>query len=100
MRRNMQEILASQSKMLERRGTKGASVSADKLGLIYTQHLRQVTNWLAEQNAFDVMFVEYSDVVADARTAANKICKFLKLHLNIDAMVSAVDPTLYRQKIE
>ena len=98
MRRNMSEILASQRKMIERLGTKGASVPADALGNIYKKHLTQITDWLSQNDAFEVLYVDYRDVIENTAKHVELICDFLDHPLDSEKMISAVDRTLYRQK--
>ncbi len=98
MRRSMPEILASQGAMIERLGTKGASVSSDALSNIYAKHLTQITKWLSENNAFDVLYVDYRDVIDKVAVQVNRLCNFLDCNLDGQAMIEAVDPGLYRRK--
>ena len=98
MRRDMSEILASQQKMIERLGTKGASVSVEALGTIYEKHLTQITDWLSQSDVFEVVYVDYRDVINDASKQVELICDFLDYPLDSKAMIGAVDRTLYRQK--
>ena len=99
MRRNLSEILASQSRMITRRGTKGASLSSEKLGEIYAKHLNHIAKWLSEQKTFEVLYIDYHDVINDAISLVKQVCEFLEDRLDEQAMVAAVDPTLYRQKV-
>ena len=54
MRRSLDEVLASQSKMLERRGETGATVSQEQLHKIFTDQLQKIDAWLASRAEFDV----------------------------------------------
>ena len=44
-----------------------------------------------------MQYVSYSNLVADPRPQAKALSEFLG-GLDVDAMVSAVDPSLYRQR--
>ena len=98
MRRHMPEILASQRAMIERRGTKGASVSSEALGNIYTKHLTQITKWLSENDAFEVLYVDYREIIDEVTIQVDRICNFFDYDLDKQAMITVVDPDLYRQK--
>ncbi len=98
MRRDLDEVLASQSKMLQRRGEAGATVSPDKLREIFTGQLRKIDEWLATNNDFDVLDVNHRDVIEDTARQAQRISEFLGGELDVDAMSAAVNPTLYRQR--
>ena len=56
MQRKMEEVLASQKAMLQRRGEEGSGVDDSKMAKNFEKHLQQVQNWLAESDAFDVYY--------------------------------------------
>ena len=99
MRRDLPEVLASQERMISRRRTKGASISSEKLGTIYTNHLKKIAKWLEERDAFGVLYVDYYDVINEPVSLAKQVNEFLGACLDEVAMVTAVDPSLYRQKV-
>lgn len=98
MRRRMEEVLASQRKMLVRRGQPTDAVADEKMAALYQRHLSQMETWLAEQPNMDVLYVTYHDVIARPREHAETINHFLGGGLDVDAMVSVVDRMLYRSK--
>lgn len=98
MRRSLDEVLASQSKMLQRRGEPGATVSQEQLHKIFTDQLQKVDSWLASRDEFDVLNVNHRDVIEDAEREAKRINEFLGGALDEAAMSAAVNPSLYRQR--
>ena len=98
MRRNLDEVLASQERMLERRG-QPAGPDRTLMRTHFERHLQQVTTWLATQQHINVLELEYAQVVNDPTTAAESITKFLHTPLNLSAMIAAVDPALYRNRM-
>ena len=98
MNRNIKEVVASQAKMLERRGEKGASVNEEKLIQIFESQLVAIKAWLSQQANYDVIEVDYSSVVGDTISNAATINDFLGGHLDPRAMVDAVDSKLYRNR--
>ena len=98
VQRNMAEILASQRKMLTHRGEDANKMDDEKMADLFGKHVQQVKSWLAEQPNFQTLYVHYSDVLTDPETAAAKINHFLGGSLDVPAMVTAVDPTLYRNR--
>ena len=98
MLRPLEEVVASQQVMLERRGTKGANVSRDQLQKIFVNELQQVKSWLAAQVNFDSIEIQYTDVLANAQCEAERICRFLALPLDAEAMAAQVNRKLYRQQ--
>jgi hypothetical protein len=98
MRREMEEILASQRQMLVRRGEPTDRVSDEDMASMFRGHLEQVEAWIAEQPNVSVLYVSYNDLVTDPHPHARKINEFLGGALDTDAMIGVVDHTLYRQR--
>ncbi len=97
-RRNMSEILASQRKMLERRGEDPNKVNDAEMAELFAKHLGLTEAWLSEQPNMRVLYVHYSDVLANPEVNAIRINDFLGGALDIEAMVGVVDPDLYRNR--
>ena len=98
MRREMEEILASQRVMLQRLGTEGANVSKEKMAVKFERQLKNVDEWLARQDNIDVLYIKYNDVIHDSHSHAVSVNRFLGGWLNIDKMVNVVEESLYRQQ--
>jgi hypothetical protein len=96
MQRDMDEVLASQDKMLARSGRKGAA--HEMMRSAFQNHLAKLDGWLQTQPHIRVLKLEYAQVVADPTSAAEKIREFLGLELDQGKMVAAVDPSLYRNR--
>ena len=99
MRRPLEEVLASQTKMLHRKEQEGASLSPEQLAKAFGRQLDKVANWLADQSNFDVLYVEHRQVLADPQAQAARINQFLGGTLDTTAMAAVVDPSLYRQRL-
>ena len=98
MRRRIEEVLSSQAKMLERQGTKGASLEPGKLAAIFQKQLDELDAWLAQRPQFRVFDVKYHELIAEPQPIARQINAFLGGDLDEQAMVDVVDPSLYRQR--
>ena len=99
MRRNIDEVLASQKAMLERIGKQGAKVGDGKMAELFKSQLAEFDKWTASRNNFSIISVEYKDMIASPGTQCEKINNFLGGVLDIDASVAAVDPSLYRKRL-
>ncbi|MFN2152192.1 MAG: sulfotransferase [Anaerolineales bacterium] len=97
MRRAMEEILASQAKMLENRGEE-SNVDDDTMAALFAKHVKQVEDWMKSQPNLQYIDVDYNAMLADPETHVKKINKFLGGDLDEAAMISVVDPKLYRQR--
>ena len=99
MRRNLTEVLASQAKMLDRRGEE-SSTSDDEMLAMYAAHLEKVEFQLRYRDWFDVLYVDYRSVLADPAGEARRMNEFLGGRLDERRMAEAVDPNLYRNRAE
>jgi len=98
MRRPMDEILASQRKMLERSGKAPDPVADERAAAAFEKHLAQLERWLLCQRNMEVLYVRYNDVVAGPREWSGVVNRFLGGGLDVDRMASAVEASLYRQR--
>ncbi len=100
MLREMQEVIASQRAMLKATGQHGARMPDDRLASVFDQQLAEVRRWLAERVHFQVLYVNYRDVLSNPPAAAKIVADFLGGTLDVSAMADVVDRTLYRQRQE
>ena len=98
MQRDIDEVVRSQSAMLARRGERGAGISDREMADTFRRQLARCATWMAKQPHWKVLDVEYRTVVKDPLAQANRVCDFLGVEMDVDAMASAVDPALYRQR--
>ena len=97
--RKLDEVLASQRAMLQRQGKQGASLSDAQLSRVFATQVEQCLAWLARQSNFALLKVNYNELVREPRFYAEQLDKFLGPGLDVSAMVAAVDPALYRQRL-
>lgn len=95
--RDLDEVLASQAKMLERRG-EGAGVDDARMKQLYGEHLAEAAHELAARPCFDTLDLRHRDTVRDPMEAAARINRFLGGDLDEEAMAAAVNPDLYRNR--
>jgi hypothetical protein len=98
MRRDMNEILASQKKMLIRQGKPTDKVSDEDLARMYEKHLEKVQAWLTSQPNVSTLDVDYNLLLENSRPYLERIRNFLGVDLNIERMGNVIDPALYRQR--
>ena len=98
MQRKMDEILASQKKMLVRSGKPTDQVGDEQLAEMYGKHLAKVNAWLAGQANFSVVYLDYNAMLGDPHPYALQVNQFLGANLDPQAMAAVVDPNLYRQR--
>ncbi len=99
MRRDLREVVRSQSVMLARRGTEGANLTDEQLTKAFEGQLQRAEAWLAEQPNFEVLEVDYNCLIADPAPVAAEVNRFFGGGLDVESMRGIVDPALYRQRI-
>ena len=98
MKRRLEEVIASQNVMLERRGKAGGSLSDEQLLATFRKEIEKIEQWLAEQPNFKTLYVMYNEVLEDAGPKVAAINKFLGGNLDTEKMLAVVDKSLYRQR--
>lgn len=99
MRRNLQEVVASQAKMLERR-SESSETSDERMLELYQSHLRRVSALLRHAQHFRSIDLHYTAVLERPREEAERIRGFLGRDLDVERMAAVVDESLYRNRAE
>jgi hypothetical protein len=99
MERDLDEVLASQRKMLVNQGQGEENLSDERLGQIFAQQLRQVKKMLADRQ-ISTLFLGYKDVLEDPVEVSTQLQAFLGNNLDQQAMRDVVDHNLYRQRLK
>src|SRR5215831_10357314 len=97
MERPLPEVLASQDKMLKRRGSTDL-VDHALLTQAFRDHMQQIISWLELREEIPVCRMGFLKVLRDPSSSAQSICDFLELKLNREAMACAVEMSLYRNR--
>lgn len=98
MRRSMEEVLASQKQMLVRRGELTDKVDDAEMARLFEKHLQEVQTWLDRQSHIAYLDVDYNAMLHDPRPQLAFVLPFLGCALDLEKMLTVVDPALYRQK--
>ncbi len=99
MERDVDEIVLSQHKMLEKMSGK-QSKNPDALKKTFQRQSDRIKAWLHQQENIHILFVNYCDIVSNPNDEAQRVNNFLSGKLAVSNMVSAVDPSLRHQIIE
>jgi LPS sulfotransferase NodH len=97
MRRKMEEILASQNKMLENREEE-SQVSDQQMAELYNKHLRRVEAWMEEQPNLTYLDINYNQLLENPTPQLQLVRDFLGSDLDLQKMAAVIDPDLYRQR--
>jgi len=99
MRRDIDEILASQNKMLVNRG-EANEVEDARMKELYSQHLLKVKSMVRWLPNYEMLEVNYKAAIDDPRGVARQVNQFLGGRLDEAKMHEAVDRNLYRNRKE
>jgi len=97
IRRDMMEVLASQAKMLDRRG-ENSETEDQRMTELFEADLWRALYQLKRGAHFDWTELHYRDVLANAQAQAKRICEFLGADLDVAKMAEVVDPALWRNR--
>ena len=98
MRRNLDEVVASQKKMLIHREEATDTVIDEELIQLFKKHLSHIETWVNTQSNVEFKYVDYNLMLTDPATEIDKVDQFLNGRLNITEMVKTVDLNLYRNR--
>jgi hypothetical protein len=97
MRRNLDEVLRSQQKMLAK-DKREDHIEDAEMAAIYKAELSRFDAWLAKQPSIKPFNVKYNEMLSDPAPIVREIDAFLGGHLDQQAMCAVVDPSLYRNR--
>ena len=98
MRRALEEVLASQDRMLIRRGVQPGGQADEEIARVFRKHLQHTETLLSERPFIRTLYTEYRRILADPAREAHRINAFLNNCLDESAMAAAIDASLYRQR--
>jgi Sulfotransferase domain len=96
MHRNLREIVASQNKMLVRRGERNDTTDERAVALLEEQ-VRDARFFLRRLQ-FEVLEMNYGEILQGGRPQAQRITEFLGRPLDVEKMAQVVDVQLYRNR--
>ena len=97
MRRDLDEVDASQNKMLERRGEEN-TLDDKATKDYYLRHLVQVRFLVRNRVYIELIEVNYGEALAEPEDFVKKVDAFLDHELDTVAMAAVVDKQLYRNR--
>jgi len=100
MQRPLPEVLKSQDEMLRRRGNADSINDTSAIEEAFQRHLIEVNKWIAGKPNTQVLRVHYHRVLREPKAVAEEVAAFLKVALDVEAMVRQVDGSLYRNRMK
>jgi len=96
--RDLQEVVASQQKMLRNLKKQGASLSDEELALALGTQVEKTLTWVRRQGNMQLLEVHYSKMIADPLSEIARVAELISAPLDLHAMTCVVDSSLYRQR--
>ena len=97
VRRDFDEIIASQNKMLERRGEENQAADST-VKEAYIRHLVDIRYMVRRRPNFEMIEVQFVQAMEAPRIFATDVNKFLGGNLDVESMMAVVDLELYRNR--
>jgi hypothetical protein len=99
MHRAFEEVLASQRRMLERRGAPAETGPAEaRLAEILAAQLLEAERWAEQAPGTALLAVDHAQVLREPLRASARVAAFLGGGLDVPAMAAQVDRALHRQR--
>lgn len=98
MHRAMEEVLASQRRMLINRGENPDKVSDVRMAEMFEKNLQLSERWINSQVNASRIDINYKQLITDPRPLVAEINTFLGGGLDEGRMLKVIDPSLYRQR--
>jgi len=99
MRRPLEEVVASQNKMLERLGRPVPNTPTSTVIAAFEKHLKEIESWWSRKPNLKVLSVQHSEVLKCPEVEATRIAEFVGSGLNVGSMARQVEQSLYREKV-
>lgn len=94
MKRDLNEVIQSQQKMLG----KSDAVFPVKIYNEFQKLLSNVIVWNKKEPGVEILYLDYKDVLENPKETALKVQGFIGRDLDLEAMESCVDKSLYRNR--
>jgi hypothetical protein len=98
MRRDLDEVLTSQQKMIDRLARPDADAGAEAMKEAFRNDIARVRVLCRSRPNFELIEIRYQDAVADPAAASRAVNGFLGGRLDEAAMRAAVEESLYRNR--
>jgi hypothetical protein len=98
MKRNINEILDSQQKMLVSRGVEPTSEKDAHIAVLFQKLLKNTEIWANSTDGVQSILMDYNRILSDPDSQLRQLNRFFGGILNMDSMAGAIDMGLYHQR--
>ena len=96
MERDLDEVITSQSKMLQNLGKLEQNTAHYSIEVSFRQTNDKIKNWLNDKPNIEVLFVEYKDAIENGNEVIQQLNTFFNSKLNTEDMQQVIDKNMYR----
>jgi len=98
MEREIDEVVESQEKMLERKGRDTSDYSKEEMKQTLIEYSRILKNQMKNRPDMDVLYVSYNDIMSFPEPVVESVSVFLDGNLDTNEMLKVIDGDLYRNR--
>jgi hypothetical protein len=98
MQRDLDEVIASQNKMLAARGEPQDDADNERVKHLYQAMCDDTVRILRSRRCFATLVVDHADAIAHPERTARRVNRFVSGQLDERRMAEARDPALYRNR--
>jgi hypothetical protein len=98
MHRSLEEVLASQRKMLERQDRRSSDLDDEAMKRAFASQLKSVKRYLSRRACFELIEADYNALLSDPEPQIERLVEFLGLPGDPGAMRAVLDASLYRNR--
>ncbi len=99
MKRNLDEIIVSQNKMIETLGGKKSVVGNDILKKTFELQFNKAKEYLLVNSNFKTFMISYNELLLGNLNKLREMNNYLNLNLNLEKVNGIIDQSLYRERI-
>ena len=99
MKRNIDEILLSQGKMVESLGGRKATVGSEVLKKVFEDQLKKCEEYLDVSKNFKKCEVDFNRLISGNTEIIGNLNSKLDLKLDLENVTGVIDKSLYRSKV-
>ncbi|MCF8358331.1 MAG: alkaline phosphatase family protein [Prolixibacteraceae bacterium] len=98
MKRDMEEVIESQHRMLVNTGKIDEGIYASGIEATYAKYLERLEGWAQRNKNVELLEIDYNKAVTNPVETARKVIGFLNLGKEEEKIASSINPELYRTK--
>lgn len=99
MERDINEVITSQSKMLQNLGKLPQQATHFNLEQSYIDTNERVKQWLEDKPNIEVLYIDYNKTLEQPENTIEQLNLFFNRNLNTEKMIQVIDKSLYRTKM-